>query len=228
MPLKSWAQLVADAGDTGKSFEPLPDGVYDFVIEKAEHRRSASEKDGYNITANVETGPYKKRVVFNTFWVSPDSPVALGIFLRQMAVLGLDSEFFSKEPSDDQIVAALAGKRFRGGVKTSEWQGKKRNEISTVEKPNPALTVSDGPGISAGPSISSGPSLGTSSIASAPSTPTVTAAVNTPSVPSTPVAPVVEAAPAPVADPAPAQDDTNPWANASVPEMPTGAPSRPF
>lgn len=205
MPLKNWSQIVADAGDTGKAFEPLPDGVYDFLITDAAYRPSASGKDGYNITAQVESGPYKKRTVFNTFYVSPDSPSALGIFLRQMSVLGLDAKFFQAEPSDDQIVAALKDKRFRGAVTSSEWQGKKRNELKTVENPNPAPA-------SGVPVVASGPSVQSISVPSAPSVPTV-------------VSPVV----APPSVPTVKSDD--PWANASVPSVPSGitqgAPDKP-
>jgi len=217
MPLKSWKQLAEDSADTQVSFEPLPDGVYDFVITDAEHRRSQSGKDGYNVTAEVETGPYKKRRVFNTFWVSPDSPVAMGIFFRQFGVLGLDSAFFATEPSDEQIVAKLKGARFRGTTKVSEWQGKKRNEISNVAEPNPSISVG-GPAASSGvPTISDAPTVASTPVVDAP-TPSPAPVAETPSVPSQPAA----AAPA----------SENPWDGATVPGVPSGvpsgAPSRPF
>lgn len=217
MPLKNWSQIVADAGDTGKAFEPLPDGVYDFLITDAAYRPSQSGKDGYNITAQVESGPYKKRTVFNTFYVSPDSPSALGIFLRQMSVLGLDAAFFQREPSDDQIVAALKDKRFRGAVTTSEWQGKKRNELKTVENPNPAPATGV-PTVSSGPTV---PSVSVPSVTAAPTVPTVAApSVAAPTV-ATPSAPAVSVT---------KTDD--PWANATVPSVPSGitqgSPEKPF
>src|SRR5690606_269515 len=105
MPLKSWADMLKDSESETKSFDPLPDGTYDFFIEDAQHRKSSTDKDGYNITAVVENGPYKKRKVFNTFWISPDSPAALGIFFRQMRDLGLDNAFWASNPSNEQIVA---------------------------------------------------------------------------------------------------------------------------
>lgn len=208
MPLKTWDQLVEDAGDAGKSFEPLNDGDYDFVITESSHRVSQTGKDGYNITAKVEAGPYKGRIVYNTFYISPDSPAALGIFFRQMAVLGLDAAFFKTNPTNEQITAALTNKHFRGSVTTSEYQGKKRNEIRQVNPPNPQVVAAAGSG-------------GTPDMAKVtPSTPAPSLA--TPSV--TTPAPAVEQ---PAATPTtPASSD--PWGNAAVPSMPTGAPSAPF
>jgi len=124
-----------DAGEAAQVYEPLADGVYDMVIVNAEHKRSATGKDGYNVTAEVESGPNKGRKVFNTFWVSPDSPIAMGIFFRQFGALGLDKAFFDREPSDDDIVAALKGKRMRAQVVTGTFNDKKRNEIKNVERP---------------------------------------------------------------------------------------------
>lgn len=135
MPTRNWGQLIADAGDAAQVYEPLADGIYDLKITGAEHKKSASQKDGYNITAEVETGPFKGRKVFNTFWVSPDSPIAMGIFFRQFAALGLDKAFFDREPSDEQIVAALQGKRMRATLNTEEYNGKKNNRIRDVQPP---------------------------------------------------------------------------------------------
>ena len=135
MPLKSWKDMRNAAETDAPSFEPLPDGTYDFVIEKAEHRTSQKGKDGYNITAIVETGPYKKRKVFETFWISPESNAAMGIFFRQMGNLGLGNAFWDQEPDDNDIVAALASKRFQGTVTTEEYQGKKNNRINGVNPP---------------------------------------------------------------------------------------------
>lgn len=209
MPLKTWDQLVEDAGDSGKVFEPLTDGTYDFVITESSHRTSASGKDGYNITAKVESGPYKGRVVFNTFYISPDSPAALGIFFRQMATLGLDAAFFKTNPTDDQIVAGLLNKHFSGTVKTSEWQGKKRNEFSGINAPNPQV-------VAAAASAASGtPDMGKISPAAA-----------APSLASPSVTTPAPAEPAP-SSPTPAASPADPWGGAAVPSMPTGAPTAP-
>ena len=136
MPLRNWNELTKDADDSQQSFTPLPDGLYDFKIIEAKYQQSQSGKDGYNITAEVESGPHKGRRVWNTFYVSPDSPIALGIFFRQFTALGLDKAFFANNPSDDQIVAGLIGKRFRGQTKNGEYNGKERTELKDVQAPS--------------------------------------------------------------------------------------------
>lgn len=207
MPLKNWAQLKDDAKESGQSFEPLPDGDYDFKIIASEHRKSQSQKDGYNITAEVESGPYKGRRVWNTFWVSPDSAVAMGIFFRQFAALGLDGTFFDSEPSDEQIVGALVGKRFRGTVTTREWNGNKNNEIKNVAK-------------ATGPAPAPASNVSLDDVAAHASSPSVNAAqASNPGVVSTPSAPSGVASPS-----APA----NPWGSTGVPSVPSGAPEKPF
>lgn len=223
MPLKSWGQLADDAGEAGVGFEPLAEGTYDFKITAAEHRRSQSQKDGYNITAEVESGPHKGRKVFNTFWVSPDSPIAMGIFFRQFTALGLDKNFFKSEPSDEQIVAGLQGKRFRGTISIREWNGKKQNEVKNVDPPVGPAPASVGPAAPA-----------------AVPTPAAPAPVAAPAVPAgdpwagstpaaggawsqSPTAPAPVAAPAaPVAPPAP-----EPVAAPPAPPVAPAAPAAP-
>lgn len=207
MPLKTWDELLNDAGDAGKAFEPLPDGTYDFVITESKHVTSAKGKDGYNITAKVESGPYKNRNVFNTFYISPDSPAALGIFFRQMSSIGLDANFFKSSPTNEQIVSALVGKHFRGTVDTDEYQGKKRNQFTGVEKANPQVVAASASAASGAPDMGK--------VAPTPS-------LATPST--TPAAPATPSEPAP-STPKPTED---PWSTPSVPSIPTGAPSVPF
>lgn len=196
--------MLKDSESENKSFDPMPDGTYDFFIEAAEHRVSSTQKDGYNITAVVENGPYKNRKVFNTFYISPDSPAALGIFFRQMRDLGLDNSFWASEPSHDQIVAALKGKRFAGTVNTEEYNGKKNNRIQGVAKARGAAPVAD----SGVPSISE---------------------VESPIASSSKVEdkPVVEDAPSGVPSGSPWEGATQPSTGGGVPSF-GGAPASPF
>lgn len=187
--------MLKDAESETKSFDPMPDGTYDLVVEKAEHRTSAKGKDGYNITAVVENGPYKNRKVFETFWISPDSPAALGIFFRQMRDLGLDNSFWASDPSNEQIVAALKGRRFQGTVNTEEYNGKKNNRIQGVAKARGGPAVSD---------------------TSVPNVSEVESAVaSTPKVEDKPV----------VEDSTPSVSNDSPWAGATTPTSDGGVPS---
>jgi hypothetical protein len=134
MPLSTWGQLVDDAEKSGNTggFKPLDPGEYDFRITASELKKSQSGKTGFNISAEVEGGPYANKKLFNTFWVSPDSPTAMGIFFRQFAALGLDGEYFRKEPTDEQIVADLVGRRFHGVVKHRDYNGQPQADLANV------------------------------------------------------------------------------------------------
>src|SRR5690606_13361445 len=199
MPLRNWQEMIDEAEKTAPlEFKALEPGDYDLIIEKAEHRVSQKGKDEYNVTARVESGPFANRKVFNTWYVSPESPTAMGIFFRQMGVLGLTKDFWNTNPSDDQICAALTGKRFIGTLKKSEYNGKERNEISNVATPRP-LAEGVGPVVS-GPSVAGG----------APVPPTPAAS------PTPPVATPQPPAAAPAAPAAPA----NPWEATAAPTPP--------
>lgn len=129
MPIRSWGDLLNDAGGAGDSFEPLPSGDYDFEISQADVKQSQNGKTMYAIRCKVESGPHANRLVFHNFVVSPENPNALAMFFRQLNVLGLNREFFAQNPGDHHVAEALVGKRFRGQVTIKTWQGQDRNEI---------------------------------------------------------------------------------------------------
>lgn len=218
MPAKTWNQLVADAPEQATSFEPLPDGSYDFKIAEASVTHNSAQKVGYNITAVVESGPYANRKIWNTFWVSPESPTAMGIFFRQFAALGLDRAYFQAEPNDEQIAAALVNRRFNGVVNTREWEGTKKNNLKNVQAARGPAPVVAGPGVpsAAAPVVASGVPSGVPTPVAAPAVPVVN--VPAPPAPAAPAAAV------------PAQD---PWANAtpavpSTPAAPVAPPLPPL
>lgn len=198
MPLQTWGQLVKDAPESAGNFEPLADGEYEVVITAAEVRKNQADKVGYNVTIEVESGPNKGRKFFNTFWVSPESPTAMGIFFRQFEALGLPKQayFVALEPTDEKIAADLVGKRFHAVVGTREWNGKKQNDLKNIQ---PARGVA--PVATAGPA---GP---------VPATPTAVA----------PAAPAATPTAPPAAPTAPANDA---WGSLSTPSAPS-APATP-
>jgi pyruvate/2-oxoglutarate dehydrogenase complex dihydrolipoamide acyltransferase (E2) component len=127
MPSKSWQALLDDAGDTG--YEPLPEGDYDFVVEKAEAKRASTGKDMFVCTFQITGGAYNNRRVWHNFVVNPDNPNAMAIFFRNMNVLGLNAEYFRQGPSDAHVAEALRNRRFRGHVKQRQWNGETKNEV---------------------------------------------------------------------------------------------------
>lgn len=143
MPLKTWAELRAEADAAPKtSFEPLPPGPYNIRVEKVEHRISQEKsKDGFNVSAIVLNGPYEGRKIFNTFYVSPDSPTAMGIFFRHMDALGIPGEFFDTNPSIEAICQALTNKVAVFTVKQEPYNGKIQNKLTNVTVADPAVVA---------------------------------------------------------------------------------------
>lgn len=149
MPLRNWADLVNEAGDvtSNPGFDPLPAGNYDLVVIEAGTGRSSGGKDAYEIKCEVESGPYKGRKVFNTFYVSPESPAAMQIFFRQMNAIGLPPDFWMSNPSDETIIANLTNKRLIGTLNIEEYNGTKRNKVKNVSAPRPGGPVQAGPAV---------------------------------------------------------------------------------
>ena len=125
----NWGDLVKDAGEGANSYEPLPDGDYELKVIEAKATVSASGKTMFKITTEVQVGAHAKRRVWDNLVVSPENAAALGIFFGKMAALGLNREYFSTNPSNAQIEAAILNRPFRGQVGSRVWQGEKRNEI---------------------------------------------------------------------------------------------------
>ena len=129
MPLQSWSSLLAEAGDSAQDFTVLPASDYDVKIIKAEAKLASTGKIMFAITCEVTSGPYAKRRLWSNLVVSPANPTALGIFFRQMNAIGIDPKFFTSNPSDDQVAAALLNKEFRAQVAVKPYQGSDKNEI---------------------------------------------------------------------------------------------------
>jgi len=208
MPLKSWNDLLDDAGGAGGDFEPLPDGDYDFVISKSEATQTKAGKTMYKVQCSVENGPNKGRIVFNNFVISPESPTALSIFFRQMNLLGLNREFFNSNPSDHQVAERLKGARFRGQIVTRSFNGQESNEIKQFFTPRATVA---GPGASPAPTAAPAPAPAPAAPAPAPA----------PAFAAPPAAAATQAAPPAPAAPAPAPIQQAP---AEAPPAPAAPP----
>lgn len=189
MPVKSWNDLLSDAGGAGNSFDPIPEGDYDFNIKECEAKLAQSGRMMYVAKCEVESGPHKSRLVWHNFVLTPDNPNALSWFFRNMNVLGLGREFFAANPSDHQVAEQLRGKRFRGQVGIRKYQGQDRNEIKQFFS---ATSGSLGNGLPTAAPAAPAP-------APAPAAPAPVSAAPAPVA-----APVAPVAAAPVVPPAPA------------------------
>lgn len=206
MATKTWSDMYAEAGEASG---PLPASDYPFVIQGAEYKETSTGKDMYVIKAVVEDGPNKNRAVWHNFVVSPESAPAMEVFFRQMNVLGMGKDFWRSNPSNDQIINALKGRRFIGSVEVKAYNGVDRNNIKVIKAPKAAA----GPSAPPPPPPPPAPAP----VAAAPA-PAPVAAAAPPPPPPAPPAPAPEPAPQPVAEaPAPAAAD-----------IPTPPPPPPF
>lgn len=198
MPLKSWNDLLDDAGGAGNSFEPLPDGDYDFIITECEAKQATTGKTMYVTKCAVEAGPHAKRLVWHNFVITPENPNALSWFFRNMNLFGLGREFFATNPSDNNVTAALVNKRFRGQLITRTWNNQDRNEIKQFFTAR-ATVAGPGAGPSAPATAPAAPAPAPAYAAPAPAT-----AAAPPPPPAMPPAPAPIQQQAAVAPPTPA------------------------
>jgi len=131
MSSTNWLELLKDAESSGTgNFAPIPDGVYELKVLDATAKATSNGKPMFELKAEVQVGPYAKRLVWDRLVVSKESSGAMGFFFRKMGALGLNTAFFQSEPDDATVAAALVGRQFRGELKTREYQGKQSNEIT--------------------------------------------------------------------------------------------------
>lgn len=194
MTTRNWQELMNEAGG---GIELLPPGEYEAETVKADHKVAQSGKDMWSVRFKITTGPYANKPVWNNFTLAKENPNALGVFFRQMAIFGLDGEFFGMNPSNEQVADALGGgKKCRLTVGQREYpkgSGQMRNDVSEVKAS----------GMGANPPVRS-LTAGVAAAAPAP-TPSVTPgapAAPAPAVPGVP-APSIQTPPAPGAAPTP-------------------------
>jgi Protein of unknown function (DUF669) len=126
----SFKDLLAAADKSG--FSNLPVSEYDVRIDSAEVRQTATGKQKITVKYKVLGGPYANRVIFNDMVLSPGSPNAMAIFFRQMAAMGLDSAYFSQDPSLSKVAADLADREMRILTENRTWQGVERMGVAKI------------------------------------------------------------------------------------------------
>jgi hypothetical protein len=132
----NWRDLRKTAEDSTK---PLPEGMYNVKVDKAEPTKaSSSGADMIKTTLVVEDGPHSGRRLWTNFVLSPESPFALNMFFKNLGGFGLGEDFFAEleasgasvETSISVIADALVGRTASGSVTVRQWQGQDRNEIN--------------------------------------------------------------------------------------------------
>ncbi len=181
-----WASLHKDATTT-------LEGEFPVVVTKATAGQSQGGKPQIKITMKIESGPFVGRQLFDNMTVSAESSAAMRIFFAQMAVFGLDGQFFAGNPSMDEIARTLEHRRAVAVVGVRQWNGQDREDVKEYKPP---LGVGDarpavagglaGIGINPGGAIPAAGPIGgpaPTTPASAPVSPAAPAAESTPAEP---------------------------------------------
>jgi hypothetical protein len=130
MSTTNWADLVQAAGDSAGSYEPLPNGDYDFKVIEAVATTASTGKKMFKIKAEVQTGAFAKRLVWDNLVISPDNPKAMGAVLSKFNALGVSRDFLMTNPTDAQIEQSLREVYFRATLGQRVYLGTVSNEIT--------------------------------------------------------------------------------------------------
>ena len=142
----TWGELMKSA-KAGTA--PVPNGDYEVKVVEAQATKSSTDKLMFKVKFEIIEGPHVKRRVPNQYTVSTDNPVALAIFFRNMAAMGLDEAFFDGNPNPDQVASALLNRVCRVTLTTEAWQGVDRNKVAATL---PSLGSGPmAPGVAVGP-----------------------------------------------------------------------------
>lgn len=101
-----FSDVLDAAVDVGK---PIDDGVYNAVVTKAEATTTKKGKLAFKVSSKVTEGPKANTPI--TQWVnfSPESPVALGFFKRDMKGYGASPEYLATDPDPQEVADRLVG-----------------------------------------------------------------------------------------------------------------------
>lgn len=133
MATANFSDLLKAAEDAG--FSNTPPGTYDVVVTEAEAKTTSAGKDMIVVKFQIQGGPHGGRKVPNNFVISPENANALGFFFRHMRALGLDSAYFSQNPTPQQVAQSLVGKSCRIEVGTRTWNGEEREDVKKIMPP---------------------------------------------------------------------------------------------
>ena len=207
MALKKWSEMMQDAETDVSGYQPLEDGEYSFVIEKA--ATVGETQKGYpkfTVRATVESGPRKNAVHTHHFNASESAYAMKNFFFKPLYAIGISPSFLATDPSNEQIAEAFQGKRFSARIQPQRDNAEYKEMVDFA------------PASGAAPVSSAGVPQGLTPqpTAQAPTSVAQPAQAPAPQVAPAPQAPQAPAPQAPTASTSPA-DDGNPWATSPPP-----------
>lgn len=143
MATANFSDLLKAAEDAG--FSNCPPGTYDALVVEGTAKQTSAGKDMIVVKFQIQGGPHGGRKVPNNFVISPENANALGFFFRHMRALGLDSAYFSQNPTPQKVAADLVGKTCRIEVGTRTWNGEEREDIKKIMPPAAGQPGADAP-----------------------------------------------------------------------------------
>lgn len=165
-----WGALRKSAED---SVKPLPDGMYNVKVEKAEAVKSSTGKDMLKLVLVVEDGPHASRRLWSNLVLSPESPFAMNLFFQNLAGFGLNDEFFTVleesglgvEDSFALIAETLVGRTASGTTAQREFKNRIISDIDGFKVGGSAANASVSTNFGVGGGIGGGsiPGVSTSS-----------------------------------------------------------------
>jgi hypothetical protein len=135
MATANFADLLKAAEDAG--FSNCPPGTYDCRVCEATAKTTSAGKDMIVVKFEILGGPHGGRKVPNNFVISPENANALGFFFRHMRALGLDSAYFSQNPSPQKVASDLVGNTCRIEVGTRVWNNEEREDVKKIMAATP-------------------------------------------------------------------------------------------
>lgn len=137
-----FGDLINSAAEAGYGpDEILTPNTYEADVVLANFKRSSGGKFGLGVKFKVVGGPHDGAGVWNNLYLSPESPAAMSIFFRDLATLGVSSDFLAGlDPENDTDGERVAdeisnqGRAVKIKVKTGEWNGEAKNEVDRISK----------------------------------------------------------------------------------------------
>ena len=196
----SWAELIQGSAD---ALKPVPDGDYPFIVDDATSKQASTGAPMIVAKLKIRDGAHAGRKISQNFVLSVESQMALAIFFRNMANMGLDANYWAQLPPGmpglELAAKALIGRTGRMTLSHRTWQGVDRNEVKNILPDLPGVGPV-APGTVTGPPIPVPSRMPTPSATAAPTpTPPVPTSAPTPSsTPSTPQTPGSPSGPPPL------------------------------
>jgi hypothetical protein len=126
--------LVIDMDNVEEqSFELLPKGVYDCVIEDCEYKLSnSSGKPMWSLTLVVTSGEFEGRKLFANMSFSEKALPMTKATIMKIAPDVLQAPFMPKKIADE---GTLVGKNVRAKTKIEKYEGEERTRVANLMAP---------------------------------------------------------------------------------------------